>query len=318
MQDKHKLKRLLITGISGLLGNNLGLFFKQKYEILGLCHAHDVHIDGIQIQSCDLISKEAAQKIIETFQPRIIIHCAALSKPDQCEDNQDLAYQSNVVATQNIIESIDSAKTKYVHISTDAVFDGTKGNYNETDEPNPPHFYGKTKWEGEQASLKIANALIARINIFGWNIQDKQSLAEWMVGELFQKREINGFTDAIFSSIYTFELAKMLEQALDRDLAGVYHFGSRTSMSKYQFAVELAKIFNLDENLIKPSSVDQFEFKAARARDLSLDVSKLTRDLGEELPTLQESIEAFHRDFSDGLPKRIKQNVVSNVKGSTQ
>ena len=292
-------KKMMITGVSGLLGNNLALYFRDRFEVVGIYHTHKVDIEGIRTVCVELCSAEETAEAIRRFTPDIIIHCAALASPDLCEVNRDLAERVNVASVANIVEALKDREVKLIYISTDLVFDGEKGNYSETDTVNPINFYGETKYKGELEALRHEKTIVARTNIFGKNILDKRSLAEWIIYELSNKRQITGFTDAIFSSIYTIELARLLEQALEAGLSGIYHFASKDSLSKYEFAVELAKAFGLDTTLIRPSSIDDFGFTAKRAKNVSLNVIKLGRDIKADMPTIQSSIQSFHRDYQN-------------------
>lgn len=303
---------MIITGASGLLGSNLAYYLKDKYSVIGLYHSHEICMEGVQLKRSNLLSKDETQEILQEYNPEVIIHCAALADIDLCEKKQEMAYQLNVVATGNIVESIKGTSVKFVYISTDSVYDGTKNEYLETDEVNPLNYYGLTKYRAEQEALQKDNALIARTNIFGWNSQNKACLAEWILRELSDKREIQGFTDVFFSSIYTFDLAKLLESALAQDISGTYHFATRTSVSKYEFAVNLASLFNLNPDLIKPVSVDRFPFVARRAKNLRLNTTKLSQDLHCQIPTIADTMSNFYRDFKSGLPEKIKECLVLN------
>jgi dTDP-4-dehydrorhamnose reductase len=303
---------MIITGASGLLGSNLAYYFKDKYSVLGLYHSHEICMEGVPFKRSNLLSRDETQEILQEYKPEVIIHCAALADIDLCEKKQEMAYQRNVVATGNIVESIKGASVKFIYISTDSVYGGTKDDCLETDAVHPPNYYGFTKYQGEQEALKKDKALIARINIFGWNSQNKVCLAEWILRELSHQREIQGFVDVFFSSIYTFDLAKLLGLALARDIHGIYNLGSRTSCSKYEFAVNLSKLFKLDQNLIKPVSVDRFPFAARRAKNLRLNTTKLSQDLHCQIPTMEETLNDFYRDSKSGLPEKIKACLVLN------
>lgn len=301
------MKRILITGISGLLGNNLSYYLKDQYTILGLYNQHTTQIPGIKTAKVDLTKGEELIDIINKFNPEIVIHCAALSDIDYCEENQNLAYQVNVLGTRRLIDAIRSHGSKFIYISTDAVYDNSNGSaLNEEDKINPANYYGETKYLGELEALKSKNALILRTNIFGWNIQDKYSIAEWVIHELSNKREIQGFNDVQFSSIYTFELGRILDKAIKKDIQGIYNCSSRTSMTKYEFAVKLANYFKLNTSLINSISVDDFVFKANRRKCLDLDVGKLEKILDFRMPTIEESIDHFYQDYQNALPEEIK------------
>lgn len=297
---------LLITGISGLLGSNLAYYFKDIYQVNGIYLSHPVKVAGVQSRKVDITVKEELQRAIDEIDPDVLIHCAALANIDICEENPDLAERVNVYGVKNIVESIKRRDTKLIHISTDAIFDGEQGNYTEVNEVNPPHVYGRTKCQGEREASKREGSLIARVNIFGWDAQTNRSLGEWVVNELSAGRNIKGFTDVYFSSMYTLKLAELLYLAIQKYLGGIYNFASSTALSKYEFAVNIAKAFGLDTSLIEPISVDNFSFKAARAKNLMLDTAKLQNALRREIPTIEDSIEAFYDDFKGGIPGKIQ------------
>ena len=304
-------RKILITGVSGLLGNSLAYSFKEKNKVLGLYNSHPVTIDGAQTQKGDIASKSSIDGIIKRFKPDVLIHCASLTDVDFCELNKELTDNVNVFGTKVVRDSIGASRTKLIYISTDSVFDGVKGNFSEEDNVNPTNYYGMSKYKGEQEVLKRQGSLILRTNLFGWNIQNKFSLAEWILHELLHKREIKGFKDVYFSSLYTFELAEILERVIAKDLTGIYNCASATSLSKYDFAMRIADKFDLDKSLIKPISVDDFHFKAKRGKNLTLNVSKLTTDLGYVLPTIDKSIESFYRHSGKGFFREAMQESAS-------
>ena len=303
---------MLITGVSGLLGNNLAYYFNNKYKILGLYCSHPVSIVGIQTKKCDLSCYGRTKNIIEKFDPAIIIHCASLTNIDQCESNPEIASKVNVRSTKNIVDIIFEKDVKLVYISTDSVYDGVKGNFSEKDPVNPKNYYGESKYKGELEVLRKREIMILRTNIFGWNVQKKYSIAEWILHELSNKRPIKGFNDVSFSSIYNFELAKILDIAIDHDLTGLFNCASSTSLSKYEFVLHVADCFNLDKDLIQPISIDDFNLGAERGKNLTLNVNKLKNALNCNLPTISESIVAFYKDFNNGLPKIIGKEISVN------
>ena len=300
--------RILITGVSGLLGNNLAYYFKDRYSVLGLYNLHPVSIDSVQTCKCDITAADQFKKIVKEFKPDVIVHCASLTNVDFCETNKELAYKINVYGTKIIVDDIKKTGIKLIYMSSDSVYDGVKGSFSEDDPVKPLNYYGVTKYEGEQEILKHSNHLIFRTNLFGWNIlEDKYSLAEWILNELRHDREIKGFKDVFFSSIYTFELARIVEKAVKKDLKGIYNCGSKTSLSKYEFALQIAEKFGLDKKLITPISIDEFDFCAKRGKNFSLDVARLEDALGYKIPALTESINSFYQDYLNNLPKLIKK-----------
>ncbi len=299
--------RLLITGVSGLLGNNLAYYFNKKYDVVGIYYSHPVNIKGVSTEKCNLLDINCIKKIISEFKPSVIIHCASLTNIDQCEIDKELTKEINVNATNNLVNATKDEDTKLIYISTDAVYDGVKGNYSEEDNVNPQNYYGLSKYEGELEVLEKKNSLILRTNIFGWNIQNKKSLGEWIVGELQAKRRINGFKDAYFSSIYTMELARIIDISINKNVTGVYNCGSIDSYSKYEFAMQIADCFGMDKTSITPISIYDFHFGVRRGKKLTLNVNKIKKVLNYKIPTLNDSIKAFYRDYKCGLPEEIKK-----------
>ena len=299
---------MIITGVSGLLGNNLSFCLKDDYTILGLFHQHPCTIQGNRLERVDLTDPDRVRTVVREFQPDVIIHCAALSDIEYCESHQDLATKANVLATRHLIEAIDQTPCQFIFISTDSIYDETKGPLiDEQGAINPSNHYSWTKIEAEKEALKHKNTLILRTNIFGWNIQEKFSLGEWIIHELSHQTKIKGFSDAEFSSIYTFELAKLIDRAIQKKIRGVYNAASRTHLSKYEFARAIARRFQLDETLIEPIPIGDFAFKAKRRKFMALDTSKIQRALNVPCPTIEECIEKFYQDHQKGVPPRIKQ-----------
>ena len=298
---------MLITGVSGLLGNNLAFYFREKHDVLGLYHSHPVEIDGIQTKAVDISDLSSVQNIIRGFKPDIIVHCASITNIDFCEENKKLAEEINVQGTKTIMHSTAKLNTYLVYISTDAIYDGdSEGAHTESEIVTPDNFYASTKLKGEKEVLEIKNSLVIRTNIFGWNIQKKYSLAEWVLNELSFRRSINGFNDVHFSSIYTFLLAELIEESIEVGLTGVFNCASNGSMTKYEFACHIADQFGLNRELIKPISVENSQLTVKRNKNLVLNVEKIEEALKKKLPDMMKSIEAFHRDYKKRLPQKIK------------
>jgi perosamine synthetase len=305
-------KKILITGVSGMLGSNLAYYFKNNYDVLGLYNTHPVNISGILTKQSDISSGNSCRSIIQDYCPEIIIHCASLTNIDYCEENKNIAEQVNVNGTKAIVDSIKDKEIKLIYISSDSVYGGDKGNYQETDPIEPRNYYGLSKYNGELEVLKKEGSLILRTNIFGWNIQNKHSIAEWIINELENNRKIEGFTDVYFSSIYTMDIAKVIEVVIQEKINGIFNCASTTHISKFDFILHIAEFFNLYKNLVKPISIDNFTFKAERGKNLSLNVKKLQDALNYKLPSITQSIASFHNDFKNDFHKKIKDELMVN------
>ena len=194
------------------------------------------------------------------------------------------------------------------HLSTDAVFDGTReGPYTEEDEPNPQSMYSRTKLDGERA-VQEANpqAIVARVNFFGWSLGGRRSLAEFFFNNLSEGKKVNGFTDVIFCPMWVNDLSRILIAMLEKNLSGLYHVVGSQAINKYQFGTEVARRFGLRESLISPQSVELSSLTAKRSHNLWLSVHKISTDLRYEIPSFSTGLDGFYTQFQQGYPQKIR------------
>lgn len=299
--------RVLVTGASGLLGVNLSLFLTQQgYQVFGWVNSNPLVNTPFQVEKIDLTKLDALEHRIVNVTPDLIIHCAALANLEQAEANPDLAYRINGEVSGEIARICAGNGIKLVHISTDAVFDGTQGNYSEKDMPNPISVYAQSKLTAEKVVQELyPAAIIARVNFYGWSLSGKRSLAEFFYNNLKAGRQMNGFTDVLFCPLYVESLSNLLLAMVQHELSGVYHVVSPESISKYAFGVAIARKFGFDEHLIRPVSVQQSGLTAARSLKLTLKTEKLSQALGICLPGINEGLEAFYLAHQAGLPGKL-------------
>lgn len=301
------MTRLLITGVSGLLGINLALEAVQKgFDVLGWTNSHPLKNTPFQQEIVALENLETLPAALQNARPDAVIHCAAIANLDVAEQNPELTDLVNAQAPGILAKATNNMGIPFVQISTDAVFDGSRGNYSEEDLPNPHNTYAKSKLAGEQAVRQAyAEALIARVVFYGWSISGKRSLAEFFFNNLSQGKPVNGFTDSIFSPLYVLDLADLLLEALSKKLNGTYHFFSKESLSKYDFGMALAKRFCLDESLITPVETAEGNLLTRRSLNLSANTTKLQNALEHELPGIPEGIERLYDDYQKGLRQQL-------------
>lgn len=309
------MKRLLVTGVSGLLGLNLAWLARDRFQVTGVLRGERAvaapECTPFNVIAADLAVPGQIEWVMEQSQPDMIIHCAALTDVDRCETCPEEAYRINAWLPGAIARAAAQNNVQLVHISTDAIFDGLRGNYIESDEPNPINVYGRTKLEGERA-VADANpeALIARVNFYGWSWQGQRSLAEFFYNNLSVGRPLFGFTDIVFCPLLVNDMVEILLRMLARNLHGIYHVVSPETLSKFAFGRMLARHFGFDENLISPASHNTANLTARRSPLLTLRGDKLAGSLGEILPgqdiSMQRFVELFHR----GYPQKLRTALV--------
>lgn len=304
------MKRLLVTGASGLLGLNLIVQAAGRYEVSGVLRRERLSPDSIasfRPLLADLTEPGQAERLISQVEPDAVVHCAALTDVDYCQMHPAQAQRLNREVAREMAEITAREKVALLHISTDAVFDGVKGDYSEEDPPNPLNVYASTKLDGERAVAEAnPDAIIARVNFFGWSWQGRRSLAEWFFNNLSAGNPIKGFTDLIFCPLLANDMAEILLRMLDLRLSGIFHVVSADSQSKFTFGKTLARQFGFDENLISPASYTSAGLRAPRARLLNLRSDKLARALGEDLPGQADSMRRFHQLFCKGYPRSLR------------
>ena len=288
------MARLLITGASGLLGFNLVLAARRGNQVIGVSNRYQIDLPGIETYQADLTDTDTLIKVIEMSDPEYVINCAAAANVDECERKPGLAEQLNVELPSILAVATARKSIPLIHISTDAVCNGERGNYTEEDEIDPINQYARSKALGEAEVLeKNANAAVVRTNIFGWNIQTKQSLAEWFLKQLEAGSTCPGFRDVQFSPILVNDLGTILLQMVQAGCRGVHHVGGSTCLSKYDFGKTLAQIAGLNGALIFPTDVEMLGLQAKRPKLLCLDSGKIERELGIKLPSVKAGLERF-------------------------
>ncbi|MEM2929123.1 MAG: dTDP-4-dehydrorhamnose reductase [Nitrososphaerota archaeon] len=291
--------KILITGAGGLLGSKISyLALKKNYKVYA---AYLTHLPsyGLPIK-LDISNEKMVFKIIKDINPDAIFHCAALTDVDKCEINKEIAKRININGTKIIAKIAKKINSHLIYISTDYVFDGSKGMYKEEDEPNPINFYGYSKLLGEKIIEKIEGEyLIARTSvIYGSKpASGKTNFALWILDNLNKNQNIKVLIDQYVSPTLNTNLAEMLIEAYERKLTGIYHLAGAERVSRYEFALKLAEIFNLNKNLIIKAKMDEMDWIAKRPKDTSLDTSKANNvfkvkpiNLNEALNNLKEEL----------------------------
>ena len=305
--------RILITGASGLLGLNLALETAAKHVVYGTAKDHLLNTPAFTVLPGDLLAPGAVQQVLDQAQPDWVIHCAALANIDACEADPVLAQKVNTEIPAVLATDVARGGARLVHISTDSVFDGRRGDYSEDDAPNPLGVYARTKLDGERAVLQAnPDAAVARVNLFGWSISGRRSLGEFFVRNLQAGNRVNGFTDVFFCPLLANDLAHVLVGMLQLKLNGIYHVVSPECLSKYEFGLRVASKFGLDASLIAPTSVERGGLLAARSPNLTLRTDKLALALGEPIPTTSQGLERFYQQYLDGYPERIRSMAITN------
>jgi dTDP-4-dehydrorhamnose reductase len=302
MMDRLKKTRVLITGYSGMLGKDITYILAESktFELYGTSRKGGGYLSGIDHIPLELTDHIRLNELLKSIDPDIIVHCAAYVDVDACEKNKGYTYKLNSETT-GILAAYKPETTRLIYISTDSVFDGTKGDYSEYDKPNPLNYYAFSKLEGERLALKNnSNSAIVRTNIYGFHCEDGRSLAEWAIKSLEGGSAIEGFEDVYFNPVYTKQLARLISKLISGvDYKGIINIGSRDYISKYDFLQSLAGIFNFDRSKIKPDSVSSVKFAAKRPQNTTLNLKLMDKVFNSNI-NLEHGLRELKEDYIGG------------------
>ncbi len=266
------MKKIIITGSNGLLGQKLVKLFKPKeeYLVFAFSRGEDRMIDQNEYTyyNIDLTQKEKLKVLIDKIEPDIIIHTAAMTNVDACELDQNNCDMINVDAVNTIVESCKVHNCHLIHISTDFIFDGEKESYyTEDDKPSPVNYYGLSKLKSERIIEKseIKYTILRTILVYGMvDRNDRSNIVLWVKKSLEEKKNINVVTDQYRMPTFADDLAESCLLAIEHTAFGIFNISSNQLMSIYDIAIEVANLFNLDTNFIHPIKTKQLTLPAVR------------------------------------------------------
>jgi dTDP-4-dehydrorhamnose reductase len=292
------MKRILITGSNGLLGQKIvDLLYKTKHPLM-LLSIEPKSIMGERIsiyRQVDLSKRKDVRKVIEEFEPEIIINTAAITDVDLCEKERELAWQVNVNGVENLAYTAKLVGAKIIHLSTDYVFDGKNGPYTELDRPNPLSYYGRTKLASENILLTsgVNYTIIRTMVLYGIGINVKPNFALWVYKNLKENKPIRVVDDQIGNPTLVDDLAFAILKIIELDKSGLYHIAGNDIVSRYDFAVTLADVFQFDKKLITSVKSSIFKQPAPRPLKSGFIILKAQTELGIKMSGIKQGLTIF-------------------------
>ncbi|MFL3660718.1 MAG: SDR family oxidoreductase [Polaribacter sp.] len=300
------MKKVIITGSNGLLGQSLlKLLLKErtKYEVFGFSRGVN-RSDREDFTYCDMdITKEVLLKDeIDKIQPDFIINTAAMTQVDACETQKEACYLLNVTVVKWLTEICELRNIHLVQISTDFIFDGKKGHYKETDTPNPISYYGRSKLNAEAViKTSAVQSTILRTSLVYGKVphMTRSNIVLWVKKMLEEKNEVTIVSDQFRAPTYVIDLALACKISIDSEVAGVFNICSNKILSIYEIAQQVAQVFELDENLIKPISTAVLNQTAFRPPKTGFDLTKTNNELQFYPKSFKEDLLKFKETFSE-------------------
>jgi len=244
----------------------------------------------------DLAEPDFLQETVRAVAPDIVIHCAALTDVDACEQDPARAYAANATLTRHLVRAVPEGRLT-VYLSTDGVFQGNQPLATEQDPPCPRTVYGRSKVHGEwDVVLTTRNHLIVRTNFYGWSSGRKTTFGEWLYRALEHREPATLFTDCFFTPIYVVDLVERLTRLLEGPFRGLVHLGGRERLSKHAFGLLMAEAGGFSTASIRAGSMDQVPSKAQRPKDMSLSSERFVHLTGCDLPEARAGLRRFLDD----------------------
>ncbi|MBD1927935.1 NAD(P)-dependent oxidoreductase [Trichocoleus sp. FACHB-90] len=288
------MKKLLVTGASGFLGWHL-CQVKQAWEIYGTYFSHSIDIPGVNLLKVDLKDFQELKRIFSQTKPDAVIHTAAQSSPNYCQNNPEETHLINVTASVNIAGLCADYSIPCVFTSTDLVFNGLNPPYKETDSVSPVNLYGEQKVMAESGMLeRYPMTAVCRMPLmFGNATPTAISFIQPFIQTLKEGKELRLFIDEFRTPVSGVTAAQGLLLALEK-VRGIIHLGGKERISRYDFGRLLVEVFKLPEVGLKSGKQEDVKMAAPRPPDVSLDSSKAF-ELGYSPLSVRQELEALRK-----------------------
>ena len=294
-------KKILITGSNGLLGQKLVALLSTQdgYDLVATARGEDRMPKGLysyKYRSLDCTNIQEVYDVIGEERPDYVIHTMAMTNVDQCETERDLCWVMNVRATENVVEACRQVKAFLVHLSTDFIFDGEDGPYDEEARPSPISFYGDSKLAAERVVFKspIEWAVLRTVLVYGVaHDMSRSNIVLWVKGSLEAGKPITVVTDQIRTPTLAEDLAMGCFLAVKHHKKGIFNISGSDLMTPYEMAIRTADVFGLDKSLISPTDGSKFQQTAKRPPRTGFIIDKAIKELEYKPHTFEEGIKVM-------------------------
>lgn len=296
-------KKILFTGGSGLLALNCSIYLRKDFEIyLGL-HNRIINLKGINTCKLDLENEVELEKTLIKIKPDILINTAGMTNVEECELNSIEAFKINSFIPGLLAKLSERLGIYFIHISTDHLFDGSKNFLTELEPTCPINVYGKSKELGELEVLRNnKDALILRINFFGWGTKYRKSFSDYIIENLRLNKEIDLFDDVFYTPILITTALSCIEFLIEKRENGIFHIVSNEKITKYDFGILLADQFKLNKTLINKSSIKSKINLKQRPLDMSLANTKFRNLFSLDILSIKAQIQLLNnQQFDEGF-----------------
>jgi dTDP-4-dehydrorhamnose reductase len=291
------MKKVLITGSNGLLGQKLveKLSKLSGIEVVATARGQNrlPFTENYKYVSLDITKKEEIDEVFEAEKPDIVIHTAAMTNVDQCESEKDACWELNVKSVEYLLEASKKLDSFFVHLSTDFIFDGKNGPYDEAAEANPLSFYGWSKYAAEKLVINsdVKWAIARTVLVYGIAFDmSRSNIILWVKSSLENGKAINVVNDQWRTPTLAEDLADGCILIAEQKAEGIFNISGKDLLNPYQMAIMTADFFNLDKSLITEVDGTKFTQPAKRPAKTGFILDKPISVLGYNPKTFEEGI----------------------------
>ncbi|MBD0277519.1 MAG: SDR family oxidoreductase [Flavisolibacter sp.] len=297
------MSTVLITGANGFVGHNIvEQLLLKKYKVIATGKGPNRwSCDNAQFsyETMDFTEAEHIKAVFEKYVPDIIVHCGALPKPDECEQNKEAAFRINVSGTIYLLNEAAKYGCFFIFLSTDFIFSGEEGMYKEEDTPAPVNYYGQTKLlaEGEVKKYPFPWTIVRTVLVYGPSDGGRLNMVTMVADALHANKTLHIYDDQVRTPTYVADLAKAIATIIDKRATGVYHISGKDVRTPYQIACAVARYLGFDDKKINRVTAETFIQGAKRPPKTGFSIEKAKRELNYQPVS-----------FDDGLSLTLKNS----------
>ena len=291
------MKRILITGANGLLGQKLVGLLAQQADVDLIATARGENRLPISAsytyRQMDITDRQQVFDVITDVRPDAVIHGAAMTDVDKCELDKEACWAQNVTATESIVVACEATGAFLCHVSTDFIFDGKDGPYSEEAEGNPISFYGWSKYAAERVvmSSSLQWAIARTVLVYGIaHDMSRSNIILWVKKSLEDGKIIKVVTDQFRSPTLAEDLATGCALIAKKQATGIFNISGKEVLTPHEMAIQTADYFGLDKSLITEATAATFTQTARRPPRTGFIIDKAQRELGYEPRSFLEGI----------------------------
>ncbi|MFZ1530158.1 MAG: SDR family oxidoreductase [Ferruginibacter sp.] len=295
------MTKILLTGSNGFVGRRLvGDLLQDNYIVIATARDNNARPfagEKFSFFIMDFTNEQQVKDVFDQVNPSVVIHCGAMSKPDECELNKDAALRTNLYGTELLLKYAGAVKSHFIYLSTDFVFDGSKAMHKEEDEPAPVNFYGHTKLLGENAVRRYTGnwTIVRTVLVYGNPMGGRDNILTLTKKKLEKAELFKVVNDQQRTPTYIEDLSSGIIAIVRKRATGIFHLCGKDMMTPFDMAFSAAKYLQLDASLLQKVTAESFKEIAKRPLLSGFSISKAEKEL-----------DFMPHSFEEGLKKTFE------------